>query len=151
MATDAMSSVTGGKAAAVLFHEGQAILAYHGALIYKAKVLATRMTKTEDGTEQNVMVHYDGWNKKWDEWIGPDRALELNDANLELQRVTKEQANELRRKQKSKGKAKAKSGDKGKNGKQRGVKRKIDAVRQTVRSSWSATRVPQLRHKTSCW
>lgn len=35
-------------------------------------------------TEVCYMVHYQGWNSKWDEWVLPSRILEINNENIML-------------------------------------------------------------------
>lgn len=35
-------------------------------------------------TEKVFMVHYQGWNAKWDEWVVPSRVLKYNNENLML-------------------------------------------------------------------
>ncbi|XP_073031847.1 protein MRG1-like isoform X6 [Primulina eburnea] len=36
------------------------------------------------------LVHYQGWNKKWDEWLGIDRLLKLTDENVQRQKELKQ-------------------------------------------------------------
>ena len=77
---------------------GDLVLAYHGALIYDAKVL-----KVDSGhgvqeasgvgvcisASTQLYVHYQGWAKKWDEWVRHDRVLEATPANRLLQQTAK--------------------------------------------------------------
>ncbi len=44
------------------FSEGEKVLCFHGPLIYEAKVM-----KAQPGGKYRI--HYNGWNKKWDEWV----------------------------------------------------------------------------------
>ncbi|ORZ09892.1 MRG-domain-containing protein [Absidia repens] len=69
----------------------QRILCYHGPLIYEAKIL-DRKTETDDCDKKKALylVHYQGWNKKWDEWVDDTRILAWNEENLALQKRTKE-------------------------------------------------------------
>jgi len=60
----------GVSATTMSFHPGQKIMAFQGGHDYKAKVLDVR---SENGVTE-LLVHYQGWNKKWDEWISLDRA-----------------------------------------------------------------------------
>ncbi|CAN6278302.1 unnamed protein product [Urochloa humidicola] len=63
------------------FKEGDRVLAYHGPLLYEAKV--QRIENLED--EWRYFVHYLGWNKNWDEWVANDRLLKLTDENVRKQ------------------------------------------------------------------
>ncbi|CAN6237878.1 unnamed protein product [Urochloa humidicola] len=63
------------------FKEGDRVLAYHGPLLYEAKV--QRIENLED--EWRYFVHYLGWNKNWDEWVANDRLLKLMDENVRKQ------------------------------------------------------------------
>lgn len=77
---------------------GDVVMAEHGVMIYDAKVL-----KIDHGqgvhddndkikpTEKTMyFVHYLGWHKKWDEWVGMRRVYEDTPANRELQAKAKE-------------------------------------------------------------
>uniref|UniRef100_A0A804PHC1 Chromatin modification-related protein EAF3 n=1 Tax=Zea mays TaxID=4577 RepID=A0A804PHC1_MAIZE len=63
------------------FKENERVLAYHGPLLYEAKV--QRIENHED--EWRYFVHYLGWNKNWDEWVANDRLLELTEENVRKQ------------------------------------------------------------------
>lgn len=75
------------------------VLAYHGVMIYDAKVLkvdhgqgvqSDKHAAAAKGTSASMYyVHYQGWHKKWDEWIAHDRVLEDTPANRALQRKAK--------------------------------------------------------------
>ncbi|KAI5970617.1 EAF3 [Candida margitis] len=93
----------------------QLVYAYHGPLIYEAKIIKMKNAKDsfilngdlqQETLEQNhkfsakkwdnvtcYLLHYQGWNSKWDEWVGIDRILEINDENKfkkqELEQLTK--------------------------------------------------------------
>ncbi|KAG2789864.1 hypothetical protein JG687_00012764 [Phytophthora cactorum] len=78
---------------------GDTVLAYHGLMIYDAKVQKVdngqgvqetpgaggRLT---DSTQ--YYLHYQGWAKKWDEWVRHDRVLEDTPTNRALQKKAKE-------------------------------------------------------------
>ncbi|GAB4846940.1 Protein mrg1 [Ancistrocladus abbreviatus] len=66
-----------------LFSEGERVLAYHGPRIYEAKVQKAEFRKKE----WRYFVHYLGWNKNWDEWVGVDRLLKHIDENIEKQKA----------------------------------------------------------------
>ncbi|XP_021642724.1 protein MRG1 isoform X2 [Hevea brasiliensis] len=71
-----------------LFSEGERVLAYHGPRIYEAKVQKAELRKKE----WKYFVHYLGWNKNWDEWIGTDRLLKHTEENvLKQQALEKKQ------------------------------------------------------------
>jgi mortality factor 4-like protein 1 len=57
-------------------------LCYHGSLIYEAKLLKTQV---KDRTVK-YYIHYAGWSKNWDEWVGESRVLKYNEKNVELQK-----------------------------------------------------------------
>jgi mortality factor 4-like protein 1 len=81
---DASAATTSTSAS---FKVGDRILATHGTLRYVAKIL-------EVDEEQGYFVHYDGWNKKWDEWITLDRMFEDNEENrIIAQRLKEEHIN----------------------------------------------------------
>ncbi|KAJ3136144.1 Esa1p-associated factor [Physocladia obscura] len=63
------------------FSAGDKILCFHGPLLYEAKVLKT----DQRGDGQYYLVHYNGWNTKWDEWVPEARTLVHNEANLKRQ------------------------------------------------------------------
>ena len=106
---------------------GDPVLAYHGLMIYDAKVLkidngrgvkgkcdagakknkkmkkkgkdeAANDNQREDDDDDDedacsstqFYVHYQGWAKKWDEWVRHDRVLEATPANRLLQVQAKE-------------------------------------------------------------
>ncbi|CAN3364595.1 chromatin modification-related protein Eaf3p [Diutina catenulata] len=82
-------------------HPGNLVFAYHGPLMYEAKILKIHRagsSKVEllDDKEDPVknypklkslrdkdtyLLHYQGWNSKWDEWVGIERILEQNEEN----------------------------------------------------------------------
>ncbi|XP_012079316.1 protein MRG1 isoform X2 [Jatropha curcas] len=66
-----------------VFSEGERVLAYHGPRIYEAKVQKAELRKKE----WRYFVHYLGWNKNWDEWIGPDRLLKHTEENVMKQQA----------------------------------------------------------------
>ena len=83
------------------------VLAYHGVLIYDAKVLKVDTGHgVQEESSQGVhitastqfYVHYQGWAKKWDEWVRQDRVLEATTANRLLQQQAKEELAEAKKK-----------------------------------------------------
>lgn len=65
------------------YKEGEFILCYQGPLIYEAKVQG--VAKGLSG-EWMYDIHYKGWNKTWDEWVGDERILKMNSDNLQRQK-----------------------------------------------------------------
>ncbi|KAL4577465.1 hypothetical protein LXL04_013574 [Taraxacum kok-saghyz] len=97
-----------------LFSDGEKVLAYHGPRIYEAKVQKSEIRKNE----WKYFVHYLGWSKTWDEWVGVDRLMKNSEENiLKQQALDKKQG--VERNPKSGGrsnqtKPKISSGTKGK-------------------------------------
>lgn len=56
------------------------IICEHKGLKYEARVLKID-DKSKSGDVQ-FLVHYQGWNKNWDEWVGENRVFQYNDTNL---------------------------------------------------------------------
>ena len=67
--------------------EGERVLAYHGALLYEAKVL--KVDQKEDpvthARKPVFFLHYQGWNDRWDEWVETNRILKYSDDNKKVQ------------------------------------------------------------------
>lgn len=88
------------------FRPGAQVLAYHGPLVYEAKVLKIhergklfveigegKSEPLENNKIPNFLLdgdayflHYKGWSLKWDEWVSTERVMEFNDDNLGLSR-----------------------------------------------------------------
>lgn len=88
------------------FRPGSKALAYHGPLVYEAKVLKVHeegktFVEIGDGKTEPLLankipaflrekdayfLHYKGWSSKWDEWVSSERIMEFNDDNLGLSR-----------------------------------------------------------------
>lgn len=78
---------------------GDIVLAYHGLMIYDAKVLKvdhgqgvqeTTGVRGQPSSSTQYYVHYQGWAKKWDEWVRHDRVLEDTPASRALQKKAKD-------------------------------------------------------------
>ncbi|XP_034689471.1 protein MRG1 isoform X5 [Vitis riparia] len=88
------------------FSEGEKVLAYHGPRIYEAKVQKAEFRKKE----WRYFVHYLGWNKNWDEWVGMDRLMKHTEENiLKQQALDKKQGAEKNPKSGRSAQAKPKS------------------------------------------
>ncbi|SGZ56020.1 CIC11C00000000086 [Sungouiella intermedia] len=88
------------------FRPGTRVLAYHGPLVYEAKVLKVHekgkmFVEIGEGKSEPLennkipkflldgdayFLHYKGWSLKWDEWVSTERVMEFNDDNLGLSR-----------------------------------------------------------------
>ncbi|KAJ7927349.1 hypothetical protein B0H13DRAFT_2312554 [Mycena leptocephala] len=66
------------------FSTGENVLCYHGPLIYVARILQT--------ADAAHLVHYKGWNAKWDEWVPESRLLKDTEENRARQRDALETA-----------------------------------------------------------
>ncbi|BFY97680.1 hypothetical protein BsWGS_00720 [Bradybaena similaris] len=64
------------------FQEGEKVLCYHGPLLYEAKCMKIEV---KDGKVQ-YLIHYNGWNKNWDEWVQESRVVKNNEAGIQKQR-----------------------------------------------------------------
>lgn len=69
------------------FQDGEKVLCFHGPLLYEAKI---QKTKSKDRVTK-YMVHYSGWNQKWDEWVAESRVMKFNDDSLKKQKELKQQ------------------------------------------------------------
>lgn len=69
------------------FAEGERVLCFHGPLIYEAKCMKGQVKEKTP----RYLIHYNGWNKNWDEWVPENRVLKFNEANLQKQRELREQ------------------------------------------------------------
>lgn len=70
------------------FSAGEQILCYHGPLIYEAKILKAEHLESGDGhgIGPHYLVHYKGWNEKWDEWVPESRVMKFTPENIEKQK-----------------------------------------------------------------
>ncbi|GLT78858.1 hypothetical protein SLA2020_503770 [Shorea laevis] len=139
-ATDAdTSSGDAPPSGSSVFAEGERVLAYHGPRIYGAKVQKAELRKKE----WKYFVHYLGWSKNWDEWVGAERLLKDTEENvLKQQALEKKQGVDKTSKSgrstqtKPKGSADAKADKEDiKNNVARGKKRKSDSVIEKDNSS----------------
>ncbi|TRY76368.1 hypothetical protein TCAL_11353 [Tigriopus californicus] len=64
------------------FTESEKVLCFHGPLLYEAKCVKSRRDPQAKG-EFQFFVHYQGWNKNWDEWVPESRILKINPENLD--------------------------------------------------------------------
>ena len=60
------------------------VLCYHGPLLYEAKCVKSRKdTKSGNPGDFQYFVHYQGWNKNWDEWVDETRILKASSENFD--------------------------------------------------------------------
>lgn len=64
------------------FSEGERVLCYHGPLLYEAKCVKSEVKEKII----RYFIHYNGWNKNWDEWVPECRVLKFNEHGLQKQR-----------------------------------------------------------------
>ena len=65
----------------------ETVLCYHGPLVYEAKVQDRVAREGPDSSKIKLyLVHYQGWNTHWDEWVPESRVLKHNAENLQLQK-----------------------------------------------------------------
>lgn len=104
------------------FVDGEKLLCYHGPLLYEAKCMKSRLLPEKErdklkdppasGPVLQYLVHYQGWNKNWDEWVLENRILKINPDNLAMkERLLSSHVNSLKDTRKS-----DKSGTKSKKG-----------------------------------
>ncbi|XP_052188927.1 protein MRG1-like isoform X1 [Diospyros lotus] len=68
------------------FSQGEEVLAFHNGIVYEAKVQKAEFLMNE----WRYFVHYRGWNKNWDEWVGVHRLMKYTEENAQI----KEELNE---------------------------------------------------------
>lgn len=64
------------------FEVGDVVLAFHGSLLYEAKILEVEAQEGQPASAYNV--HFQGWKKSWDERVPADRVFEHNNENLKV-------------------------------------------------------------------
>ncbi|XP_037958867.1 nuA4 complex subunit EAF3 homolog [Teleopsis dalmanni] len=64
------------------FAKGEKVLCYYQGIAYEAKILKCLLT---DKNQKKYLVHYFGWNKKWDEWALEVRLKKYNLTDVELE------------------------------------------------------------------
>lgn len=63
---------------------GEKVICGHNGVPYEAKVLNVGKDPKDTGktAETKYLIHYQGWNKNWDEWVELERIQEFNDVNI---------------------------------------------------------------------
>jgi RNA binding activity-knot of a chromodomain len=58
-------------------------------LLWDASILSSRKIETEQSGGSTIVdayqVHYKDWSSRYSEWVKPERVLEANERNRELQ------------------------------------------------------------------
>lgn len=67
-----------------IFEEGRVVLAFHGNLLYEARILNVTFVDTSRDEVQEYEVHYQGWKKSWREIVARNMVFEHNDDNLRV-------------------------------------------------------------------
>ena len=70
----------------VKFVEGERVLCFHGPLIYEAVIKGQMRDKVT-----KYLIHYNGWNKNWDEWVAESRVMKYCEENIKKQKELKQQ------------------------------------------------------------
>merc|ERR1711933_367794 len=68
------------------------VLCWHSDKLYAAKICdrkARKLWKDQSDYNKQYMVHYDGWNKMWDEWVNEDKILPKTPQNIKLMEQNK--------------------------------------------------------------
>jgi len=98
-ATTTTSTTTTGGDRKAKFNDGDKVFCFHGPLLYEGKI---QKTKVKDKVCK-YLVHYSGWNTKWDEWVAESRVMEHCEDTIKKQKELKQQ-HLLSKKGKAKGK-----------------------------------------------
>jgi hypothetical protein len=113
------------------------------------------LKKDEKGGITRYFLHYQGWSKKWDEWVDGRRMMDYTEENLKAQK----EHNAKKRHSASDASSKLKDrAIKAKEGK--GKKRKVDSTRELVSvlfktpysaPDWPLTGIHYRRTTTQIW
>ncbi|KAL7421050.1 Esa1p-associated factor [Cryptotrichosporon argae] len=73
------------------FTTDEYVLAYHGPLLYEARILLAENWNESNtllgSTGPHYFIHYKGWKQTWDEWVPEMRLLKLNEAGFAKRRA----------------------------------------------------------------
>ncbi|XP_064619068.1 mortality factor 4-like protein 1 isoform X2 [Lineus longissimus] len=76
------------------FQEGEKVLCFHGPLLYEAKCVKSEV---KDKVVR-YFIHYNGWNKNWDEWVPETRVLKAIEASyLKQKELLKAHASKMKK------------------------------------------------------
>lgn len=70
---------------------GERIICASGPMRYEARVLEVRDAKSpaDKTSKMEFFVHYQGWNKNWDEWVDESRVFQFNEVNVAAMKAMK--------------------------------------------------------------
>jgi mortality factor 4-like protein 1 len=111
----------------------ETVLSLNHGLYYEAKIL--NIMEKEDDKSLMYFVHYQGWAKKWDEWVSADNLLKDNEegrekkAQLVVEKAEKERAAKLE-KRKREGASGGGASAEAAREEERRKKKKVDASRE---------------------
>jgi len=109
----------------------EVVLGFLGPLLYDAKV--SKVDKTGEKSKHKYFLHYQGWSKKWDEWVTTERMLKRTPENIKYQDELKEKVKQDKQSGvKRKATDDLKSGKKGKGDAKGNKKRKLNDEDETV-------------------
>ena len=65
------------------YGEGEAVLARHSRCLYSAKIVSVQVDASTSGKKSVFfyLVHFNGWNKKYDTYLRQDHLLPVSDEN----------------------------------------------------------------------
>lgn len=105
------------------YKDNQIVLSYHNAnMIYEAKI----QKRKQVNDTIHYFLHWNGWSKKWDEWVPEDKIIEKTEANIIKMKENNTKIKESNRRSKEPKAAKPKKEKKEKVGRKKkgGKKRK---------------------------
>jgi len=126
------------------FMTDEYVLAYHGPLLYEARILLA-----ENWTESNTLlgttgphyfIHYKGWKQTWDEWVPEQRLLKLNEQGFMKRRQLLEQQTKKNRPPSAAGSSMSPAPTK-----EKGKGKKGDAGKKRARDSGVDTEIDYLK------
>ncbi|ORX55102.1 MRG-domain-containing protein [Hesseltinella vesiculosa] len=62
------------------------VMCFQGPLIYNAKILQRTKVKEDEVLTVLYLVHYQGWSKRYDEWVDDSRLQPVHEESLALQK-----------------------------------------------------------------
>eukprot|EP00123_Amoebidium_parasiticum_P017175 comp23742_c0_seq1/m.40978 comp23742_c0_seq1/g.40978 ORF comp23742_c0_seq1/g.40978 comp23742_c0_seq1/m.40978 type:complete len:302 (-) comp23742_c0_seq1:514-1419(-) len=83
---------------ALIFEPNERVLCYHGPLLYEARCVEAKID--EGDGKGRYLIHYNGWNKSWDEWVDETRVLKWTDENLNTQKTLQNSASQSKKSKK---------------------------------------------------
>ncbi|XP_074649852.1 mortality factor 4-like protein 1 isoform X2 [Tubulanus polymorphus] len=118
------------------FQEGEKVLCFHGPLLYEAKCVRIDVKDKQ----VRYFMHYNGWNKNWDEWVLESRILKCNEQGYVKQKELlkahqAQQSEKKRQKAKQKEKERQEKSEKQEQEKKKKDKDKEEPKPESIRES----------------